>query len=162
MEKTASSFPRWRGSKKRYNVVADTRSVSATPFCVCLSKPYALAQSGPRLSKLFGQGRTHSLSEGGAARRWLFKGFLLFLQGRIWEIRIQIMYTFPFSRNAIIWKRCASTFRGGHAHFQLRAAFPGRLLAVLRFSFQNPHITMTQHIRGKHQGKSCVEKHVNI
>ncbi len=47
----------------------------------------------------------------------------------------EILYTFAFSRNAIIWKRCASTFRGGHANFQLRAAFLGRVVAVLRFLY---------------------------
>ncbi len=41
------------------------------------------------------------------------------------------------SRNANIWKRCAWTFRGGYANFQLRAAFVGRVLAVL---LNPPHI----------------------
>ena len=42
------------------------------------------------------------------------------------------MYTFAFSRNAIIWKRCACKHLSGSVNCQLRAAFLGRVLAVLR------------------------------
>ncbi len=43
----------------------------------------------------------------------------------------EIMYTFAFSRNAIIWKRCAWTNLSGSVNVQLRAALLGRVLAVL-------------------------------
>ena len=49
--------------------------------------------------------------------------------------RIKKMSKIAFSRNAVIWKRCALQFRGGYANSQLRAAFLSRVLAVLRFLF---------------------------